>query len=120
VPDAPELPIGASTRRRPGQAELVAVVGLVGLGVLALLLLVYVVGRMPHRALPENVADELSRLPERRANQHLVDLETCDGRVIHNVWVAYGRYPAMIGGRTLTQRYRPTDVAHARPPEPKP
>jgi hypothetical protein len=93
---------------------------LVGLAVLAVLLLVYVVGRMPHRALPEDVIEEVSRLAPRRPNQHVVDLETSDGRVIRNVWVAYGRYPAMIGGRTLTQRYRPKEVAHARPAQPKP
>jgi hypothetical protein len=96
------------------------IVGILSAAVLVVLVGVYVVGRMPHRALPESVVEELSRLPARRPKQHVVDLETNDGRVIRNVWVAHGRYPAIIGGRTLTRRYRPRDVAHARLAQRKP
>ena len=82
-------------------------------GVLVLLVLIGELTRRPARALPESVCREIARLPERRANQHVVDLELVDGRRIQKVWIAWGRYPAMIGGRTLMHRYRPRDVVHA-------
>ena len=88
-------------------------VGLLGAALLTALGLVGVFGRRDSRALPESVCDELAAIPERRENQHVVDLELRDGRRIRKVWVAWGRYPAVIGGRTITQRYRVGDVVHA-------
>ena len=54
-------------------------------------------------------------LPERRPNQHVVDLELHDGRRVRKVWIAHGKFVALMGGRTITQRFRPRDVAHAHP-----
>ena len=81
------------------------------------LLTIYWYGSREFRSLPESVCAELARLPERRSNQHVVDVELRDGRVGHKVWVAYGRYPAVIGGRMLIRHYRPKDVVRALPHE---
>lgn len=78
-----------------------------------LLYLGYWVTRRPSRALPDSVSAEVWKVPERRSNQHVVDLELADGRVVRKVWIAWGKYPALIGGRTLLGRYRPRDAVHA-------
>lgn len=78
-----------------------------------LLALVPRAARRPSRAFPDSVRAEILQLPERRPNQHVVDLELADGRMIRKVWVAWGQYPAIIGGRTLLARYRPRDTLHA-------
>ena len=70
----------------------------------------YAYGSQRHRRFPEDIQRQIRALPERRRGQHVVDLVLRDGRVVKKVWVAYGRAPAMIGGRTVTQRYRPSDV----------
>ena len=85
----------------------------VGVGFLVGLGLVGVLGRRESRALPGSVCEEIGTIRKRRANQHVVDLELRDGRRIHKVWIANGRYPAVIGGRTITQRYKVGDVARA-------
>jgi hypothetical protein len=77
------------------------------------------IGTRRRRAFPDAVAAEINALPERRRHQHVVDLEMNDGRVIRKVWAGYGRFPALIGGRTLLHRYRPRDVVHARPHDAK-
>jgi hypothetical protein len=82
-------------------------------GVLAMMALVAVAGSRSWRSLPDDVCEEIAQLPMRRPNQHVVDLELKDGRQVRRVWVAWGRFPAMIGGRTITQRYRPRQVVHA-------
>jgi hypothetical protein len=92
----------------------------VSCGVFGFFILGYVFTRLPARSLPESVVDEVSALPMRRKDQHVVDLETNDGRVIRNVWIAWCRYPALIGGRTLRGRYRPKNVVHARAPGTRP
>jgi hypothetical protein len=68
-----------------------------------------------NRALPPSVVEELESIPTSRANQHRVDLELGDGRIIRDVWVAWNTYPALVGGRTIRKRYRPSEVVHARP-----
>lgn len=80
---------------------------------LALLVLIPVFGRRDSRALPPSVCKELEAIPERRRNQQVADLELKDGRRIRKVWIAWGRYPAVLGGRTITQRYKIRDVTHA-------
>lgn len=86
---------------------------LVSAGVLAAFGLIYVVGRSPRRALPDNVVEQMKALPERRPNQRVVDLELADGRIIRKVYVAYDRYPAVIGGTMILGHYRPADVVCA-------
>jgi hypothetical protein len=81
--------------------------------VLAMIRGLLALGTRKHRAVPESVAAEIARLPERRRGQHVVDLELRDGRRVEGVWVAFGKYPALIGGRTRRDRYRPADVVHA-------
>lgn len=85
----------------------------VSVAVLGLLALAHCVSTRRGRELPEPVRAEIAQLPMRRANQHVVDLELEDGRRVEKVWIAYGRFPAALGGRTLTQRYRPRQVVHA-------
>jgi hypothetical protein len=50
-----------------------------GLAFLGLLALLPVLGSRPSRALPDEVCEEIAQIPQRRANQHLVDLELRDG-----------------------------------------
>jgi hypothetical protein len=90
-------------------------VWLVSATVLASLGLAYFIGTRPWRALPDGVCDEIAQLPTHRPNQHVVDLELKDGRVVRKVSVGYGRFPALVNGRTITHRYRPRDVLHAHP-----
>jgi hypothetical protein len=71
--------------------------------------------RQSWRALPDGVVEQIRRLPETRPNQHRVDLELRDGRVVEDVWIAWLRYPAVIGGRTIRARYRPSQVVGAVP-----
>jgi hypothetical protein len=84
-------------------------------GVLGCLGLVYVLGSRPWRALPDAVCEEIAAIPARRPNQHVVDLELRDGSRLRKVWIAYGNFPAVLGGRTITRRFRPRDVIHAHP-----
>ena len=84
----------------------------------AALALVRALGRSEARALPVSVATRLRRIPERRPHQHRVDLELRDGRRIRDVRVEGGRYLSVIGGRTITQRYRVDDVVRVRRHEP--
>lgn len=71
-------------------------------------------GTRSSRRLPEAVRRELAAIPTRRWNSHLVDLEFSTGRVIEGVFVAYGKYVALIGGRMRSERYAASDVIHAR------
>jgi hypothetical protein len=89
-------------------------IAVASIAVLGMLALAYLVCTRQRRELPEPVRAEIAQLPMRRANQHVVDLELEDGRRVEKVWIAYGRFPAALGGRTLTQRYRPHQVVHAR------
>jgi hypothetical protein len=68
----------------------------------------------PSRRLPEPVCEQIAALPERRRNQHVVDLQLSDGRVIEKVWIAWGKYIALVGGRMRRQRYAARDVVGAR------
>jgi hypothetical protein len=76
--------------------------------------LLYWYTRRSFRGLPESVAAEIRALPERGANQHLVDLELADGRIIKKVYVAWQRFPSVSPRRWLVHRYRPSAVVHAR------
>jgi hypothetical protein len=99
-----------------GQAEAVSVAAwfmVIGAAIFGFLGVAYWATRLPSRALPASVSDEVRRLSERRPNQHVVDLELADGRVVRKVWIAWGKYPAMFGGRTIRGRYRPRDAVHA-------
>jgi hypothetical protein len=82
------------------------------------LVLVRAVGWREARALPTSVCRELARFAERRPNHHHVDLELRDGRRVRGVRVDRSRYPSVIGGRTITQRYRVGDVVAVRRHEP--
>ena len=89
-------------------------VAVVCAAVLGAMLLIVYVGSRPWRALPDDVCQEIADIPERRTNQHLVDLELHDGRIIRKVWIAYFQFPSWpYGGRTITHRFRPKDVIHA-------
>lgn len=66
------------------------------------------------RALPPHVVGELRQIPTDRQDQHLVDLELADGRVVKDVRIAWNTWPAWVGGKTIRKRYRPRDVVHAR------
>jgi hypothetical protein len=70
--------------------------------------------RSSFRELPAAVVEEITKVPERRPNQRVVDLTLRDGRVVEKVWIAWDRYPALIGGKTILGRYRPKQVAGAR------
>lgn len=93
---------------------IVVVSGMLLLGLVAL----YAFGRRRARALPDPVCLQIASLPERRKNQHVVDLQLRDGRVVRKVWIAYGRFPAVIGGGMLFRRYQPEDVVAALPHQP--
>jgi hypothetical protein len=88
-------------------------IGIVSVVILLAMVVAVPYGRRPARALPDEVCVQIARLPERRKNQHVVDLHLRDGRVVRKVWIAWGRYPALIGGRMLMGRYRPDDVVAA-------
>lgn len=88
---------------------------LVSATILVGMVAMYVYGRRPARALPDEVCLQIASLPERRKNQHVVDLQLRDGRVVRKVWIAWGRYPAVIGGRMLLRHYRPNEVVAALP-----
>jgi hypothetical protein len=70
-------------------------------------------GTRPSHRLPEAVRHELASIPTRRRAQHVVDLELVDGRVVEKVYVAHGKYIALIGGRMRSHRFTASDVAHA-------
>ena len=70
-------------------------------------------GTRPSHRLPEAVRHELERIPTRHWHRHLVDLELADGRVVEKVYVAYGKYIALIGGRMRSHRFTASDVTHA-------
>jgi hypothetical protein len=78
-------------------------------------LLFITVGTRGRRRLPEPVRRELAAIPPIRWKQHHVDLELRDGRVVGGVYVAYGTYVALIGGRMKQAGYGVDDVVHARP-----
>jgi hypothetical protein len=101
----------ASRRAHHGDV-LVLGVTIVGLGLAGLAFIAAATRR--RRRLPEAVCRELALIPPVRWNQHLVDLELSDGRVVERVWIAYGRYVALIGGRMRSQRYAVDEVIHAR------
>lgn len=83
----------------------------VGLSVMAALT---VAATRPSRRLPEPVCEQIAALPERRRNQHVVDLELIDGRVVEKVWIAWGKYIALVGGRMRSRGYAARDVVGAR------
>lgn len=92
---------------------LVAGIAVVLLAVAGLLFIT--VGTRSRRRLPEPVRRELAAIPAIRWNQHHVDLELRDGRVVEGVYVAYGKYVALVGGRMKQAGYAVDDVVHARP-----
>ena len=92
---------------------LVAGIAVVLLAVAGLLFIT--VGTRSRRRLPEPVRRELAAIPTIRWNQHHVDLELRDGRVVEGVYVAYGKYVALVGGRMKQAGYAVDDVVHARP-----
>jgi hypothetical protein len=72
-------------------------------------------GTRRSRRLPDAVCQELRAMPTRQWKSHVVDLELSDGRVVEGVYVAYGKYVALIGGRMRSEHYSVGDVVHARP-----
>lgn len=73
----------------------------------------FLIAMRPSRRLPDGVCQELAAIPMRRRGQHIVDLQLRDGRVVEKVWIAYGKYVALIGGRTRSHSYTARDVIHA-------
>lgn len=86
-----------------------------GAVIIAVFIVIALYVARPSHALPDEVAEQIRALECVRPNQHLVDLELADGTVVHRVYVAWGRYPAM-SWKTLFRRYRPGDVVAARAP----
>jgi hypothetical protein len=93
---------------------------LIPVAVLVFLALAPAVGSVRFRKLPEAVTAQILEQPYDRPHQHLVDLELESGRWVRRVWVAWGAYPALVGGRTWTGWYRPSRVVAARPHRRKP
>jgi hypothetical protein len=94
-----------------------AVVMLVGAAALVFLGAAYFVGRSERRAVLDAVVEQVKTVAERRPNQRVVDLHWKHGRVVRRVWIAWDRYPAVIGGKTLIGRYRPSSVVWATKPD---
>jgi hypothetical protein len=86
----------------------------IGGGIGAVFLLMFFYATSKRHELPESVVQELMEIPEVRDNQHRVDLELRDGRVVRRVGVAWGRY-LTFSPRLLFRRFRASDVVHARP-----
>lgn len=84
-------------------------------GVLVLLALSPLFAMRKYRRFSPEVEAEILALDPPNARQNVVDLVLDDGRTIRDVWVGYGRYPALLAGKTLRCRYRPRDVVHALP-----
>jgi hypothetical protein len=74
----------------------------------------FLAGTRPSRKLPESVRQELTTIPTQSWQSQVVDLQLADGRVVPKVYVAFGRYIALIGGRMRSHRYSTGDVVHAR------
>ena len=74
----------------------------------------FLAGTRPSRRLPESVRRELTTIPTQSWKSQVVDLQLADGRVIEEVYVAFGKYIALIGGRMRSHRYAARDVVHAR------
>jgi hypothetical protein len=76
--------------------------------------LLFLAGTRPSRRLPASVRRELATIPTRSWQSQVVDLQLADGRVIEEVYVAFRKYIALIGGRMHSHRYTASDVVHAR------
>lgn len=74
----------------------------------AFLLVPVVLGTRERNELSKAIRGELGAIPQIRPNQHLVDVTLADGRVVENVWVAYGQYlrPSLVARK----RFRASDV----------
>ena len=66
----------------------------------------------PAQTLSEDQAAAVRSLPERRRNQHLVDVTLDNGRVINGVYVAYGRY--VVPGLLPRRRVRTESIRQIR------
>ena len=101
---------------RSEQSGLPAVIYVViGCGsVVAFFVLLLALNMRPSRELPPPIVEKLKGIPTIRANQHLVDLTLDSGRIVSDVYVGYGKYPAM----TPRRLFRPYDhhaVVDVRP-----
>ena len=71
-------------------------------------------GTRPAQRLSDEQVERVRVLPERRRNQHHVDVTLEDGRVVEGVYIAYGRY-VVPGFWPWQRRVRAESIRDFRP-----